>query len=37
MICTYVLLWTAYLVTQAHRQRNLQNKYEAYKKANTAD
>ncbi|TAF12190.1 MAG: hypothetical protein EAZ77_00385 [Nostocales cyanobacterium] len=33
----YVLLWTAYLVTQAHRKRKLQKEYEAYKMANAAD
>jgi hypothetical protein len=29
----YVLLSTAYLVTQVHRQRKLQNKYEDYKES----
>ncbi|QJB42956.1 hypothetical protein [Dolichospermum flos-aquae] len=33
----YVLLWTAYLVTQPHRQRKLQKEYEAYKMADAAD
>ena len=33
----YVLLWTAYLVTQPHQQRKLQKEYEAYKMADAAD
>lgn len=33
---TYYLFWTAYLVTQKHRQEKLLQEYEAYKKAKTA-
>jgi hypothetical protein len=32
----YILLWTAYLVTQDHQKRKLQKEYEAYKKADAA-
>ena len=32
----YVLLWTAYPVTEKHRRRKLQTEYEAYIKANAA-
>jgi hypothetical protein len=32
----YILLWTAYLVTQAHRKVKLRKEYEASKKADAA-
>ncbi|HLP91155.1 MAG TPA: hypothetical protein VK184_21570 [Nostocaceae cyanobacterium] len=32
----YVLLWTTYLVKEAHRKRKLQKEYEAFKNANAA-
>ena len=32
----YVLLWTAYLVTEPHRKRKLMKEYEEYKKASAA-
>ena len=32
----YVLLWTAYCVTRAHRKRKLQREYEAWRKAEAA-
>jgi len=32
----YILLWTAYPVTESHRKRKLQKEYEAHIKANVA-
>lgn len=32
----YLLPWTAYLVTEEHRRRKLQQEYENFKKANAA-
>jgi hypothetical protein len=32
----YILLWTAYMVTENHRKRKLQKEYETYVKANAA-
>ena len=32
----YILLWTAYMVTEPHRKRKLEKEFQKYQKTNAA-